>query len=106
MFVLRCCEFCAQSVETNATIRNQSEISNEPVIIEPLPVVTTLQLAHSSELPDKAAQPSISAIVPVHASANWEVFEEISSAKVISIIMLSTFRRSYFYQQLEKFSRA
>ncbi|KAL3982113.1 hypothetical protein ACH3XW_45830 [Acanthocheilonema viteae] len=83
MFILRYCGFCARSVETNATIGNQSEILDEPVIIEPFPDVTTLQLAHPSELPGKPAQPS--AMVPLHASTNWEVFEEISPAKKVDV---------------------
>lgn len=83
MFLLRCCGFCDQPVETNTTTGNESEILDEPIIIEPLPDVTTLQLSHPSELPEKSAQPSVSAVVPIHAT-NWEVFEDFSPAKVIS----------------------
>ncbi|KAM3726349.1 Phenylalanine--tRNA ligase beta subunit [Dirofilaria immitis] len=81
MFPLRCCRLCDESVEMIRAPENQSQVLDEPVIIEPLPEVTTLQLAQPSESLVKPASPSAFPLSPVPTPTNWKVFKEISSAK-------------------------
>ncbi|VDO48851.1 unnamed protein product [Onchocerca flexuosa] len=84
MYLLRCCGLCDQPIETNPTLENQPEILDEPVIIESLPDVATLQLAQPSELSEKLALPSVPAIVPIPIPTHWEVSKKTSPMKVIS----------------------
>ncbi|OZC09949.1 hypothetical protein X798_03055 [Onchocerca flexuosa] len=84
MYLLRCCGLCDQPIETNPTLENQPEILDEPVIIESLPDVATLQLAQPSELSEKLALPSVPAIVPIPIPTHWEVSKKTSPMKKLN----------------------
>uniref|UniRef100_A0A8R1TUT6 Uncharacterized protein n=1 Tax=Onchocerca volvulus TaxID=6282 RepID=A0A8R1TUT6_ONCVO len=77
---------CDQPIETNTTLENQPEILDEPVVTEPLPDVTTLQLAQPSELSEKLVLPSVPSLVLVPTSANWEVSKKTSPVKKFNTI--------------------
>lgn len=85
MFLLCCCGDRNEPVGGNSVHETDSEPVDGPVVIEPLPDVSTLQLAHPSALPEKPAPPP---------QRNWQLFDEAAPQKVIFPIRLG--RRTHF----------